>query len=193
MTRPRLKLVNHASLEDLEKGYRQARDPIERSHWQIIWLFHQHHDAYIVASMTAYCADWVRKLVARYNQQGLKALQDLRHQNPGNPRVLTLEQEQALEQALLVKAKGKSLWTGQEVARWIESTTGRKTSLVTGWRYLKRLDYSLQTPRPKHLKSASEIEREAFKKNLRLESVSSSSNTQPKPLKFGRKTKDELV
>ena len=193
MTRPRLRLSNHATLEDLEKGYRQTTDPIERSHWQIIWLFHQHHDAYIVASMTAYCADWVRKLVARYNEFGLEALKDLRHQNPGNTRVLTLEQEQALEQALLEKAKGKSLWTGKEVAHWIEAITGRKTSVVTGWTYLKRLNYSLQTPRPKHLKSASETEQEAFKKNLTLESLSSSNNTQPKPLKFGRKTKDELV
>lgn len=193
MTRPRLKLANHTTLEDLEKGYRQAQDPIERSHWQIIWLFHQHHDAYTVASMTAYCADWIRKLVGRYNEFGLEALKDLRHQNPGNTRILTLEQEQALEQALLEKTKGKSLWTGREVAKWIEAITGRKTSVVTGWTYLKRLDYSLQTPRPKHLKSASETEREAFKKNLTLESVSSSNNTQLKPLKFGRKTKVELV
>ncbi|MEY4531274.1 MAG: hypothetical protein RLZZ156_1995, partial [Deinococcota bacterium] len=30
MTRPRLQLANHASLEELEHGYRQAKDPIER-------------------------------------------------------------------------------------------------------------------------------------------------------------------
>lgn len=165
MTRPRLQLANHASLEELERGYRQAKDPIERSHWQIIWLFHQYQDAYKVAELTAYCADWVRKLVRRYNQQGIKALEDLRHRNPGNQRVLSVDQQAALEKALLEKTKGKSLWTGKEVADWVENSTGIKISAVTGWAYLKRLDYSLQVPRPKHLQSASEVEQEAYKKN----------------------------
>lgn len=167
MTRPRLQLANHASLEELEQGYRQAKDPIERSHWQIIWLFDQYQDAYVVAELTAYCADWVRKLVRRYNQEGIKALEDLRHKNRGNPRLLSSEQQQALEKSLTHKAQGKSLWTGKEVARWVQTTTGMKISRVTGWSYLKRLDQSLQVPRPKHLESASEIERVAFKKNLK--------------------------
>jgi transposase len=166
MTRPRLQLKNHASLEELEQGYRQAKDPIERSHWQIIWLFHQYQNAYTVADLTAYCADWIRKLVRRYNQEGIKSLEDLRHKNPGNPRVLSAEQQQALETVLLEKAKGKSLWSGKEVADWVKTTTGIKISRVTGWSYLKRLDYTLQIPRPKHLDSASEVEKVAFKKNL---------------------------
>ncbi len=170
MTRPRLQLANHASLEELERGYRQAKDPIERSHWQIIWLFHQYQDAYTVAELTAYCADWVRKLVGRYNQEGIKALEDLRHKNRGNPRLLSAQQQEALEKALLEKAKGKSLWTGQEVADWVLTNTGIKISVVTGWSYLKRLDYSLQVPRPQHLDAASEVEQERYKKNLKKQS-----------------------
>jgi transposase len=170
MTRPRLQLENHASLEELEEGYRQAKDPVERSHWQIIWLFHQYQDAYVVSELTAYCADWVRKLVKRYNQEGIKSLEDLRHKNLGNPRLLSAEQQQALESALLEKTKGKSLWTGTEVAAWVKTSTGIKISRVTGWSYLKRLDYSLQVPRPKHLDSASEIGKVAFKKNLKKQS-----------------------
>ena len=100
--------------------------------------------------MTAYCDDWIRKLVRRYNDQGLQGLQDLRHQNPGNKRSLSTEQQQALEQALLEKTKSKSLWTGREVAKWVKASTGLEISAVTGWSYLKRLNYSLQTPRPKH-------------------------------------------
>lgn len=166
MSRARLGIEKHASVEELERGYRQAKDPIERSHWQIVWLYTQHQDAKLVAQMTAYCADWVRKLVRRYNQDGVAALQDLRHQNPGNQRILKPEQEQALEQALQNKAKGKSLWTGKEVANWIESTIGRKTSAVTGWSYLRRLDYSLQMPRPQHPAAADQAEQSAFKKKL---------------------------
>jgi transposase len=165
MTRPRLQLANHASLEELEQGYRQAKDPIQRSHWHIIWLFHQYQDAYKVAELTAYCADWVRKLVRRYNQDGTKALEDLRHRNRGNPRLLSAQQQEALEKALLEKAEGKSLWTGQEVARWVQASTGVKISRITGWSYLKRMDYSLQVPRPQHLKAASKTKQEDFKKN----------------------------
>ena len=28
----------HLSIETIEMRYRKAKDPVERSHWQIIWL-----------------------------------------------------------------------------------------------------------------------------------------------------------
>jgi transposase len=165
MTRPRLQLVAHLSREALETGYRQAQDPIERSHWQIIWLFDQYQDTKKVAELTAYCPDWVRKLIKRYNQDGINALRDLRHQNPGGSQILNQEQLNALNQALKTQAPGDSLWTSAKVAVWIGQTTGRTVSSVTGWKYLKRLDHTLQIPRPKHQKAASVEEQEGFKKN----------------------------
>jgi Winged helix-turn helix len=72
MTRPRMQLVAHLTRAELERGYRQAQNPIERSHWQIIWLFDQIQDTKKVAELTAYCTDWVRKLIRRYNQHGIR-------------------------------------------------------------------------------------------------------------------------
>ena len=31
-------IAPHLSLEELENRYRQAKEPVERSHYQIIWL-----------------------------------------------------------------------------------------------------------------------------------------------------------
>jgi transposase len=160
-----MKLVPHLSRAKLETGYRQAQDPIERSHWQIIWLFDQIQDTNKVAALTAYCPDWVRKLIRRYNQHGIQALRDLRHHNPGGSQILNQEQLQALSKALSTQAPGDSLWTSAKVAVWIGQTTGRTVSSVTGWKYLKRLDHTLQIPRPKHQKAASVEDQQIFKKN----------------------------
>ena len=165
MSRPRLILADHFSLEELETKYRQALDPIARSHWQIIWLFHQYQNADTVAELTAYTDNWIRTLIKRYNQHGEQALGDRRHNNPGEPRLLSLEQQAELLRALNEPAHGQSLWTSPRVAAWIEEKTGRKVSKMTGWKYLKRLDQSLQVPRPKHQKAASDEAQAEFKKN----------------------------
>ena len=34
----RLRLEKHLSTEELEDRYRKARDPVARSHYQIVWL-----------------------------------------------------------------------------------------------------------------------------------------------------------
>jgi len=37
----RITIQPRLSLEELENRYRQAKDPVERSHYQIIWLLAQ--------------------------------------------------------------------------------------------------------------------------------------------------------
>ena len=34
----------HLSIEAIETRYRKAKDPVERSHWQIIWLLAEAQD-----------------------------------------------------------------------------------------------------------------------------------------------------
>lgn len=45
----KLKLESHNSLEELEKIYRQASDPIERTRLQIIWLIAKGYTARLCA------------------------------------------------------------------------------------------------------------------------------------------------
>jgi transposase len=167
MSRKRIELVKHVSLEELEAGYRQCDDAIERSHWQIVWLYGRYGNADKVAELVAYSAIWVREIVKRYNRIGVAGLKDLRHDNPGQERVLSQVQEAALAKTLDKDAPGVGLWTGAKVAAWIAQKTKQKVSAVTGWQYLRRLGYSLQVPRPQHRKAASPDEQAAFKKSPR--------------------------
>jgi transposase len=79
--------------------------------------------------------------------------------------VLSERQQASLEKALTKDAPGVSLWTGSKVAQWIAEKTKVKVHASTGWRYLMRLDHSLQVPRPRHKKAAPPEEQAAFKKN----------------------------
>jgi transposase len=165
MPAKRIELIAHHSLGELEAGYRGSADPIERSHWHIVWLYKQHRKAEVVAGMVAYSPGWVRAVVKRYNELGEEGLKDLRHDNPGNARILNEQQEAALVEALAKEAEGLGLWTGPKVAAWMSKKIKRKVSKVTGWSYLVRLGYSLQVPRPHHRDGASPQEREGFKKS----------------------------
>ena len=76
-------------------------------------------------------------------------------------------QQAALEAALSVPPTDGGLWTGPKVAAWISETLERRVSDVSGWKYLQRLGYTLQTPRPKHQRAATPDAQQTFKKNLR--------------------------
>ena len=48
----RISISPHLSLDELETRYRQAKAPIERSHYQIIWLLAQGRPTQEVAAVT---------------------------------------------------------------------------------------------------------------------------------------------
>jgi transposase len=89
----------------------------------------------------------------RYNAVGAAGIGDRRHANRGGPRLLTPEQEAALDQALSGAAPGGGRWTARKVADWIEERIGRSVAEETGWRYLRRLDWRWYRPRPQHAKA----------------------------------------
>ena len=151
------------SRDELETRYRKARDAVEKSHWQLLWLLAQGKSTRQVAEVTGYCLNWIHILVRRYNQQGPAAIIDQRHRNPGAAPVLSVEQQAQLMQALDAPAPDGGLWTGRQVAQWIQTHTGRKVHPQRGWEYLKRLNYSQRVLRPRHAK-ADPAAQEAFKK-----------------------------
>src|SRR3954471_1615607 len=53
----------HLSLADLGRRYRAARDPIERSHLQIVWLSGQGRSEREVAAATGYSRRWIGTIV----------------------------------------------------------------------------------------------------------------------------------
>ena len=145
----RATVAPHLPVADLEGRYRQAHDPVERTHWQIIWLVANGHPIPEVASLVGYTANWVRVLVRRYNADGPAGLADRRQHNRGQPPLLSPALTDALASALDGPAPDGGLWTCHQVAGWMAARLGRPVADARGWEALRTLGFSLQRPRPR--------------------------------------------
>lgn len=162
----RLELSPHASTEELEHRYRKAKDPVERSHYQIVWLLSEGKTPREVCEVTGYSPGWVRQIARRYNERGVEGLGDRRHSNPGAKERALLDEagEAELVEALQGPPPGGGMWSGPKVARWIADRNAlEKVHVQRGFEYLRKLRYSPQLPRPQNASSDSS-EQEAFKK-----------------------------
>ena len=153
---------------ELELRYRHSQDPVERSHWHILWLLASGQRVPQVAQTTAYSARWIRQLIHRYNKLGPEAMLNQRSTLPGATPLLSSELQAELNQALQLPPPDKGHWNGRKVADWICAKIGRKVGRQRGWDYLKRLDYSLQQPRPHNARAEVEAGIE-WKKNCQSE------------------------
>lgn len=54
----RLSIKEHISVQEIEKLYRGARDVVERSQWQIIWLLAKGSKSEEVATVTGLGLQW---------------------------------------------------------------------------------------------------------------------------------------
>jgi transposase len=149
----KLQLHPHLTTVELERRYRQADHPVERSHYQIIWLLSQGWLTRDVMAATGYSANWVREVARRYNTAGPAGLGDGRRGNAGQPALLTRDQQAHLRQALSAPPPGGGVWSGPRVAAWMGEQLGRPVAAQRGWDYLQRLAYTLQVPRPAHVKA----------------------------------------
>lgn len=153
-----LRVADHLSSGELKERYQGAYDPVERTHFQVLYLASLHWRSADIAEATGYTVFWVRKLVRRYNEGGPEALEDQRHFNPGQPRLLNPAQEAALDEHLRTqKPEDGGLWTGAKVAQWMSQQLGRPVGEVRGWEALRRLGYRPLRPRRRHV----EADREA--------------------------------
>ena len=164
-------LESHLSSEELEDRYRKARDPVLRSHYQIVWLVSEGKTTRQVMEATGYSRGWIQQLARRYNAYGPEALGDRRHRNPGakDRALLSAEQQEELREALTKPPPDGGMWNSRKVGEWIERTTGRAVSQKKqrGWEYLKRLGNSPKVPPRPHHHKANDSEQEAFKKGSR--------------------------
>ena len=79
----RISIEPHLSLEELEKRYRQAKDPVERSHYQIIWLLASGRSSQEVSEIISYSLSWIYELVWGYKSIRPESLGDKRREHPG--------------------------------------------------------------------------------------------------------------
>src|SRR5260370_10374348 len=150
MARP-LHLQPPLSVDDLERRYRAAKEPNERSWWQILWLLSQGHTAVQVAAVTGYSAYWIGQIAKRYNTQGPDGMHNRRHTTSHRtPPTVPPALHEELRQALAEAAAHHEHWTGREAAAWIGAPLGHPVTHHLGWRSLVRAKHRLQVPRPRH-------------------------------------------
>jgi transposase len=130
----------------LEGLYRNASDPVLRTHLLMVWRMSVGDPIREVARMVGYSEKWTREIARRYEFEGVEGLGDRRHANPGaKERALLDEEGQAeLREALLEGSPpGGGMWSGPKVARWIEQKTGlEKVHAQRGWEYLRKVRMS---------------------------------------------------
>lgn len=150
MGRRRITVEGYLSTEELQQHYRRSRHPSEKMHWQVLWLIAEGKGSEEVAAVTGYTINWVRELVVRYNRGGPDAVVDGRRGHSGRRPLLSVEQEQALQEALGGDAPSGGLWSGPEVARWMSARLDRSVPPQRGWVYLRKMGQTPQVPRPRH-------------------------------------------
>jgi transposase len=159
------RIVGHLPMAQLEARYRAARDATEARHYQAIWLLAQGRTIVDVAAVLGFVPRWVEQLARRYNAQGPAALGDQRRQNGRSATVLTQAVLVALAERLKRPPDDGGLWSGPKVAAWMARRLGvAKVHPQRGWEALQRIEWSLQSPRPRHPRSATPRARAAFKK-----------------------------
>ena len=85
-----------------------------------------------VIAVTRYTAN-----VRRYNQLGVNALKDKRHQHPGTQPLLSLVEQAQLLQTLRTPTADGGLWNSRKVAEWMSNLLDRPISVQRGWDYLR--------------------------------------------------------
>jgi transposase len=140
----RIVIEPHLTLEELEARYRRAKDSVERSHYQIIWLLAQGRPSEEVASITGYSRSWIYELVWGYNRVGPETLGDKRHDLPGAEPLLNETQLALLSEALQSPPPEGGRWNGTKVANWMSQQLDRPINRQRGWEYLKSIRAKLQ-------------------------------------------------
>jgi Winged helix-turn helix len=108
----RVTVQTDLTTEELHERYRSATNPVERTHWHILWQMKEGHTPNEIASMLGYTARWVRTIVQRFNQAGEQGIRDHRLTLPGARCLLTVEHQKELDHTLDQLPADGGLWSG---------------------------------------------------------------------------------
>jgi transposase len=182
-------VVKHLSIAELEERYEACEDVTWSRHFQVIFRLAQGRSTLETAEITSFGQRWIEQLLERYNAVGPAALGDLRRDNGSQATVLKPELLERLRGRLDEPPPDGGRWTSGKVARWMADELGlAKLAPQRGWEALKALGWSIQKPRPRNPKAATEDEQEAFKKKSSKSSPWRRKTTRAFPSKPSRRT-----
>src|SRR5260221_12407799 len=72
----RIHLRTDLSVDELERRYRAAKEPHERTWWQILWLLARGQLAKDIAQSTGYSRYWIGQIAKRYNAEGAEGMRN---------------------------------------------------------------------------------------------------------------------
>ena len=155
------------SIKELQRLYREETNA--KPMLRLLCAIHRKEGKSIddIARFTNMKRRTVHETLKRFVERGVEAKDSIKQS--GRPPDLTLEQRKMLVQRLdqgPAYNKG-GLWTTKEVREYIRKEFGVAYTHGYVWELLTAMGFSLQRPRPKHYKSASEEEVTHFKKKLR--------------------------
>jgi transposase len=92
--------------------------------------------------------------IHRYNNDSLDGLRDRRETNPGAPTLLSDADLLLLAQTIQHDFEQGVVWRGSDVQAWVEDTLGQPVHYQRAYELLEAIGFSLQVPRPRHIKSS---------------------------------------
>ena len=162
-----MQVVGHLSAAELQAGWRGSKDATLARHYQVIWLLSEGRSTAEVARLTGFVRRWVEELLVRYNRFGPSSLGDRRRGNGARPRILTPAALDMLRERLKSPPDDGGLWTSKKVAALIAAELGlERAAEQRGWEALRAIGWTIQRPRPRHVRVASPEGQAGFKKSL---------------------------
>ncbi len=160
----RLPVIRHRSATRARAAYRACRDGVEKTRWHAIRLLLRTDVPRTPAPVVGGSSGCRSRAFGprRWNEHGPEGLTDRRATNRGRPR-LSDEQRAELFAALQKRPPDGGLWSGPKVARYADRW-GVVVRPETGWRWLRKLGFTLQVPRPRHPRSADPPTQKRWKK-----------------------------
>ncbi len=129
---------------------------------------------------------WACEWLKRYDKEGIDGLKT--RQKSGRPSELSEEIEYQIKKELKESSYG---WTTKQVEELIIKKSGIKYHYIHIYRILRKWGFKQKVPRKVHVNTASQEEKDAFKKRLpRYLWISTSSNSNNNNNKMKRKKMD---
>ena len=162
-----VQVAGHLSAAELQAGWRGSKDATLARHYQVIWLLSEGRSSAEVARLTGFVRRWVEQLLVRYNAFGPSSLGDRRRGNGARPTILTPEILDMLRERLKTPPDDGGVWTVKKVAAVIAAELGvERVAEQRGWEALRAIGWTIQRPRPRHVRAASPEQQAEFKKTL---------------------------
>lgn len=159
-------VAEHLSVAELQAGYRASKEATLARHYQVIWLLAQGRTVAETARLTGFVPRWVEELRVRYNTLGPSSLGDRRRGNGAKATILTPAVLAMLRERLKRPPDDGGVWTAKKVAAVIAAELGlERVAEQRGWEALRAIGWTIQRPRPRHVRAAGPEEQAAFKKS----------------------------